>query len=227
LQKAIQNVAGHFYCCVLPLHLQKQGAMRFILLSVVTVLLLSCNDNKTEQQNTQAATAASTVQVPSKHTAAFNRDVQSAMSDYYKMTEAFVNWDSAQLPAVSARLAASLDRVQSTIQTDSLGQEAQTHLTAAQKQTAAVAKAANITSSRHAFNALTDAWFSFLKSVQYDRQKLYLQLCPMAFNDTEPGIWISAQDSIRNPYLGLHHPYYKSGMLECGENKEVLDFVGK
>ncbi len=46
----------------------------------------------------------------------------------------------------------------------------------------------------------------------------------MAFNDTESGIWMSAQSDIRNPYLGTKHQKYKSGMLHCGETKDSLNF---
>jgi hypothetical protein len=46
----------------------------------------------------------------------------------------------------------------------------------------------------------------------------------MAFNDTETAQWLSKTEDIRNPYLGLHHPKYKSGMLECGEVKDSIDY---
>jgi hypothetical protein len=48
----------------------------------------------------------------------------------------------------------------------------------------------------------------------------------MAFNDAEPGVWLSSSDSVRNPYLGLHHPKYKSEMVECGGPKDTLNFTG-
>jgi hypothetical protein len=46
----------------------------------------------------------------------------------------------------------------------------------------------------------------------------------MAFNDNEAAIWLSKTPQIRNPYLGLHHPRYKSGMIDCGETKDSLRF---
>jgi hypothetical protein len=61
--------------------------------------------------------------------------------------------------------------------------------------------------------------------VRYDESTIYLQECPMAFNDTDPGLWLSKTSDIRNPYLGVQHPKYKSGMLECGETKDSLDFM--
>jgi hypothetical protein len=49
----------------------------------------------------------------------------------------------------------------------------------------------------------------------------------MAFNDTEPGDWLSETDSIRNPYLGLHHPKYGKAMIDCGQTKSTIDFTKK
>ena len=49
----------------------------------------------------------------------------------------------------------------------------------------------------------------------------------MAFNDNEEGLWLSKTSKIRNPYLGLHHPKYKGGMISCGETKDTLNFQGK
>jgi hypothetical protein len=64
-----------------------------------------------------------------------------------------------------------------------------------------------------------------MRTIRYDGGKIYLQECPMAFNETEPGVWLSSTDSIQNPYLGLHHPKYKGGMLECGATKDTLNFT--
>jgi hypothetical protein len=48
----------------------------------------------------------------------------------------------------------------------------------------------------------------------------------MAFDDTRPGQWLSKEEIIRNPYLGLHDPHYGKGMLKCGETKTVINHTG-
>ncbi|HTE12434.1 MAG TPA: hypothetical protein VK645_16485, partial [Chitinophagaceae bacterium] len=58
----------------------------------------------------------------------------------------------------------------------------------------------------------------------YDRQKLYHQHCPMAFNDDEEAWWISNSNKIINPYLGRKHPKYKATMEGCGDITDSLDF---
>jgi hypothetical protein len=47
----------------------------------------------------------------------------------------------------------------------------------------------------------------------------------MPFNDTGRAVWLSKSDTLRNPYLGLHHPRYGSGMLECGTQEATIDFA--
>ena len=88
---------------------------------------------------------------------------------------------------------------------------------------------ADLSVKRESLHALTQHLYDFLRAVRYDAKPLYLQKCPMAFNDTGEGVWLTdrGKDSIRNPYLGLHHPRYGKGMLECGENESTIDFQKK
>jgi hypothetical protein len=67
--------------------------------------------------------------------------------------------------------------------------------------------------------------FEFLNTARYDVAKIYFQECPMAFDDVNPGNWISPTEDVRNPYLGTKHPKYKSGMLECGGPIDTLNFM--
>ncbi len=81
----------------------------------------------------------------------------------------------------------------------------------------------DITEMRRDFSSLTEAVFpAFFQAVRYEGDKLYIQRCPMAFNDVEPASWISRSTKIMNPYLGKKHPVYQAGMLHCGE---VVDSI--
>lgn len=85
-----------------------------------------------------------------------------------------------------------------------------------------MASAAGMEQKRRAFHTVSQNMYDLLRTVQYDAETVYLQECPMAFNDDETGNWLSNTADIRNPYLGLHHPRYKNGMLECGETKDSI-----
>ena len=163
----------------------------------------------------------------SNHSKEFNQSIQQVLNDYYKMTQDFVNWDSTSVSTSAAAVGKGLDNI--NLGTDSVYSvplsKAQESL---HKDLAVIMQISpRIEQKRRSFNSFTQKFFQLLSDLKYDAGKLYLQECPMAFNDAEPGVWISEKDTIINPYMGLHHPRYSSAMIECGSNKSTIDFVGK
>jgi hypothetical protein len=185
--------------------------MRSFLILLV-IVLFACNNDQGQGSKDMSG-------VPSKHSAEFNQSVQAILNNYYQLTDAFVRWDSAALPSLAASLGQSLDSL-SADENDSVDLN---YIAQSSRQVSYIQGEGTLEEKRHALQSLTDNLVQFLNAVEYDQQKLYLQECPMAFNDTESATWISEADSIRNPYLGLYHPKYGKGMLKCGENKEVID----
>ncbi|HEY0041513.1 MAG TPA: hypothetical protein VGB71_12655, partial [Flavisolibacter sp.] len=61
---------------------------------IITWLVLARPNEKTEAPKQQAL-------VVSKHSDAFNQSVETVLTDYEKLAEAFVNWDSTNVPAAS------------------------------------------------------------------------------------------------------------------------------
>lgn len=188
-------------------------------LFLAVFFLYACGDQQEEKTQKQEVPAAS------KHSTAFNASIQAALQSYYNLTEAFVKWDSAAVPAAATDLETKLDSIRLDELTGDRSQ-ATNFLSAAKADLQKIESSNDLAAKRESFNVFTNQLYQFLNVVQYDREKIYLQQCPMAFNDTGAGVWLSAVDSIRNPYLGLHHPRYGKGMLECGENKEVVNFTG-
>lgn len=163
----------------------------------------------------------------SKHSAGFNGSVGQFLNNYYSVSEALVNWDSTTATTQAAALQKSLD----SVRFDELKQDTAIHQTAVsyvsmfQNDLSTIAdNKTGLLQKRQAFNAFSQNLYDLLRTIKYDDQKVYLQECTMAFNDTETGIWLSKTSDIRNPYLGVHHPKYKSGMLSCGETKDTLNF---
>jgi hypothetical protein len=193
--------------------------MRFLVIPVVLFILASCNNEEQKPAEKKVA---------SQHSAGFNGSFDAMMGDYYALTEGFVNWDSN---AVNAR-AAALHKSLNNLSLNDLKKDSAAYLTAQETAKSTITtveeigKAADITSKRRNFNTLSQNIYDLLRAVKYDEKKLYLQECPMAFNDTEAGVWLTdkGSDVIRNPYLGLHHPKYGKSMIECGSNKSTIDF---
>ena len=191
---------------------------RFLLFFPFLLLLTACTDTEKPAEETT-----------SKHSPAFNQSVDDALNSYYALTESFVVWDSISVPARAKELELKIDSLQlGELKKDSIvSSEAVAALASAKMVLRDIHEPNDLVFKRRQLNILTQYFFDFLRAVQYDVKKVYLQECPMAFNDEEPGIWLSPEDSIRNPYLGMHHPYYGKGMLHCGDNKTKIDFTPK
>lgn len=161
----------------------------------------------------------------SKHSAAFNGTMDKILNAYYGLSEALVNWDTAAIKTSAAALKQGVDSADFTeLKKDTvIYTTAESYKEMFSGDLAVLAGNDDMNTKRHAFNSLSQNMYDLLRTIKYDNSKVYLQQCPMAFNDNEPGLWISKEEGIRNPYLGIKHPKYKGGMLECGETKEILN----
>jgi hypothetical protein len=196
--------------------------MRTLIVFLSLFVFISCNNSKEEKEPKESQS-----KIESKHPSSFNSSVQSTMNSYEALTEAFVNWDSSAVDRHSKELKAKLDSINFYgFNPESITGYVDT-LNLARKDLQAMESSKDITTKRHHLNDLTEHLYSFLKQVQYDAQPIYLQQCPMAFNDTIAAVWLSKTDSIRNPYLGLHHPKYGKAMIECGSTISTIDFTSK
>ena len=166
--------------------------------------------------------------IASSHSGDFNRSFETMLKDYYSLSESFVNWDSNSLHSKAQALESSLKKIslEDLKKDNSVYTTAQETLKNTSASLADMARATDITSKRRYFNTLTQNIYDLLRVVKYDQKKLYLQECGMPFDEGGTAVWLTdkGSDSIRNPYLGLHHPKYGSSMLECGSNISIIDF---
>jgi len=166
----------------------------------------------------------------SKHSEAFNAAIESMLGNYYQMNEAFVNWDVNKANESAAALKQGLDSFSlKELEKDSveIAQSASFFLDNARAEIQNIINQPDIAAKRTSLNSLSDALYMLMKTVRYDRSKLYLQECPMAFDENHSGYWLSATQEVRNPYLGTQHPQYKASMLNCGEPKDTVNFMQK
>ena len=163
----------------------------------------------------------------SKYSAAFNGSITEALNNYYALSEAFVKWDSSQINNHTQALKNGLQNIKfEEIQKDTLiYQTAISYNEGLGSDLDGILGQSGFTAKKQSFHSFSQNFYDLLRTVKFDGAKVFLQECPMAFNDTEPGIWLSQNSAIRNPYLGISHPKYKSSMLECGETKDSLNFL--
>ncbi len=164
----------------------------------------------------------------SKHSPAFNLSVNKIVTDYYGLSEAFVGWDSTTLNTKAKQFESDLEAMRlENKEKDSIDQVANSFTDNVAMDLKNLQSGNNLSEKRKTFNSLSQNMYDLLRTLKYDDKKVFLQLCPMAFGDTGSGLWLSPSgedEQRRNPYLGLHHPKYKSGMLTCGETKDSLNF---
>ena len=163
--------------------------------------------------------------VQKKHTEAFNSSIDMLVNSYLQIKDAFVEGDTARAKQMTGSFINNLGSLQlDELKSDGsmIFETAQGNLSDIQANAESLLRQPDITEMRRDFSTITELMYPFLKTVNYEGEKLYLQSCPMAFNDDETANWISNNEEIVNPYLGRNHPKYKAGMLHCGEIKDTI-----
>ncbi len=195
--------------------------MKRILLYVPCLILAACggDDKKTEANSPQSETTALT---QSKNSASFNSSFEQVLNSYYALKDGLVaskdasiasNVDASAKQLQSAADSLKLDELQGD---NAIKETAKSFSQTISSEAAALVGKKNLEEKRSAFKNISDALYTLVRTVRYDRQKMYLQHCPMAFNDTGAD-WLSRTSDIKNPYFG-------SKMLTCGEVTDSLDF---
>ena len=167
----------------------------------------------------------------SAHTDDFNGSVGKALDSYYQLTEAFVNWDTANVNTSLAAFKTSVDSIRiPEMQKDSaIYETAKTQWESIQAEINGMLADTSLYSKREDLNSLSQQMFDLLRIVKYDASKVYYHECPMALNNYESSaFWLSTDGETkkrRNPYLGLHDPKYGRAMLTCGTTRDSINFA--
>lgn len=164
----------------------------------------------------------------SKNSVAFNESFDQLLNGYFSLKEALADYDSSAANVAARKVSEYADSLKlSEIKGDSTGDIRKT----ASDFTGTIAGSAkgligeaDLVKKKREFSMISEALYNLVRTVRYDRQKLYHQHCPMAFNDEEEAWWISNSNKIDNPYLGRKHPKYKATMTGCGDITDSLDY---
>jgi hypothetical protein len=162
-----------------------------------------------------------------KNTGVFNTAFAGVMSDYYALKDALVDWDSTKADQQAHALLLQVDSLPfKELKADSnLISTAQTFASGVSNETKGFLGETTIELKRREFNVLTEQLYDLVRTVRYDGGIIYHVRCPMAFNDSEEGYWLSDNSKVINPYLGRKHPKYKEKMISCGDISDSLNFT--
>ena len=201
---------------------------RFLAIIFLVIILLAAwwlffRNDKTEQ--TVTGEKSSTHVATMKHSAAFNGSLENAMSHYFEMKNAFVNDDSTTAKEAAAKFVVATDSIPLNELSKGDTQVVATirqQLSDIKSNATPISQDGNLADMRKDFSMVSEFLYPFLKTVGYEGAKIYWQNCPMAFGDDKPANWLSTSSEINNPYLGMHHPEFKSSMLHCGETMDSI-----
>jgi hypothetical protein len=163
---------------------------------------------------------------PKKHSEVFNKNINKVVDAYLQLKNAFVEADTNSIKLKTndfINILNKIDTAELKKDTSSIYETVISTINDIRSNAESITKQYNIIEMRRDFSSLTDMMFpSFFYAIKYEGPTLYLQNCPMAFDDSVPANWISNSSEIMNPYLGKKHPKYQAGMLNCGEIKDSI-----
>jgi uncharacterized protein YdbL (DUF1318 family) len=192
--------------------------MRNYLAIVALTLLTSCAGSDTKPAG---ETKKDEPLLQSKNSSAFNDQFVNFLNNYYHLKDAFLLSNDSMAITSANVLAASADRLTlKDVKADSsIIQMAGGYVGTVSSEAKALAQEKNIEAKRKSFQMISDAMYDLVRTVRFDKEVVYHQFCPMAFNDAG-AYWLSASSDVKNPYFGKK-------MLTCGEVKDSIDFRGK
>ncbi|MCW3081000.1 DUF3347 domain-containing protein [Segetibacter sp.] len=157
----------------------------------------------------------------SKNSSDFNLKFTDLLNNYYHLKDAFVLSNSEMATSSAKLLVSSADgfKVEEVKADSSIVEMAKGYLQTVSAEAKALSQEKDIEAKRKSFQMISDAMYDLVRTVRFDKDVVYHQFCPMAFNDAG-AYWLSATADIKNPYFGKK-------MLTCGEVKDSIDFRGK
>lgn len=199
---------------------------KYFFYALIAVFLFGCYfffAKKSEVVQSEPKQSAIVLQT---HSDSFNHSINQLVNTYLSVKDAFVEDDTANIKLKTTEFCTLLESLNlSELEKDSSGVYETVNMTKLDivSNAKSLLQQKDITEMRRDFSAMTDVMYpTFFNAIKYEGPALYIQNCPMAFNDTEPANWISNNKEIVNPYMGKHHPKYQSGMLNCGEIKDTI-----
>lgn len=181
---------------------QMKQLVKMLVPAMFIFLLTACgsNDTTTEQlSETDKTTNEALAEQPGK-AVINNADLNTVYEQYAQLTDAFTREDMAGAKQAATSIEAGAKDIEGA---QSIAASAAT-----------IAAADNIEAQRTAYLTMSNDLITLVKKSGMKDGELYVEHCPMAFNNTG-GSWISSNKEIRNPYFG-------DKMMKCGEVIETI-----
>lgn len=192
----------------------KTDFMKRLIFLAAVFILAACGSEDKKAVEEKAVEPLS----QSTNSNAFNQSFGLVMDSYYHLKDALVLSNDTLAKASANRLISLADSINMyELKADSnIISMAKGYLDNISAEAKGLAGEKDIEGKRRSFQLISDNMYDLVRTVRYDREKIYQQFCPMAFDDAG-AYWLSRTSDIKNPYFGKK-------MLICGEVKDSLDF---
>lgn len=186
-------------------------------LGLLMVLLAACGEPTLTEEKVSIVYDTTR---ESANSAVFNSQFSLFLNSYFNLKDAFIKEQINAIDAAADSMAILIKAVPlKELKADSTQKAAQILIESIQAELIGLKGETDIEEKRKAFQMLGEQLLVLIQTVQYDRQIIYNQYCPMAM-DNNGATWLSNSSEIQNPYL-------PKTMLECGEVKDTLNYFVK
>jgi Cu(I)/Ag(I) efflux system membrane fusion protein len=158
---------------------------------------------------------AATIQAQDKKEHTHDEHLSTLVAEYMEFKNALVTDDFEKAQKHVSKFA---EEVQSSNEMNEHNEHQEMHQRHHSKMVNAVdeaSKATNIDELRASLEGITVELVKAVENQGYDRDKLYLQFCPMV-NDGKGSNWLSKSEKIANPYYGTK-------MHKCGATVKTIN----
>jgi hypothetical protein len=173
---------------------------------LIGLCTLACNHKDKEAPPPSPPAQDQPVQT-GKYSAAFGLALDTLMQGYFQMIEGFAAGDTAGVDKAGTTLLTRVDTMSfADFQKDTI-----VFQTAVQQRGNLANEAKgllgdrSLVEKRKDLNMVSQDLYDLLRTVRYDRSKIYFTQCPTALGDENPGYWVGQSadtTSTLNPYLG-------------------------
>ncbi|MCB0641112.1 MAG: efflux RND transporter periplasmic adaptor subunit [Phaeodactylibacter sp.] len=151
--------------------------------------------------------------------AAFKTQLQQVASAYLHLKDALVATDGTAAQRAAKPVLNTLKAVDMSLLSEAGHSYWMEQQNAIQAHTRTITETDDVKTQREQFDFLSQALIRAVKAFGIGDATLYVQHCPMAF-DNDGADWLSSEKQIQNPYFG-------DAMLTCGLVKTTIDAAFK
>ncbi len=196
----------------------KLNDMKKLIIYTAIILLTACGG---EDKKVAPPPAPTVPLATSKNSEAFNKSFAEVLDAYYHLKDNFITESDSMINIYAKKMMVYTDNLKiDELKGDAgVAENAKSFAQSMSAELKGLFGEKEMVKKRKSLNMLTDQLYNLIRIVQYDREIIYHQHCPMAFSEGDANAyWLSKTSDIKNPYL-------PKTMLICGDVADSLSYI--